>query len=397
MARELSIGAVDIFNEEVLGIGSYGKVCKAKCGQLPCAAKLLHDTMFATNDPGIRQFAEKFEQECDFLKMINHPNIVACLGTSRDPQSQRLVLLMELMDVSLTKFLEQATGPLQYHTQINICLDIALALSYLHANGIIHRDLSSNNILLIGDGSRAKVTDFGMSTLVSLNPRMTPLTMCPGTAVYMPPEALKIPPQYTDKLDCFSHGVLTIQILTRQFPNPGDAHKTEDNPDYPTGQVLVQFPETKRREKDLNLVERDHPLLPLALNCLRDKDTERLSADQLSMRITELKPEPRYAHSMQQSRLATESLQSLRQELQDQALAQLQKVRWEFEKELSAKQSAVEKARADFEAELREKDLVIQRLQEQLKLVRRGAELIKEGREGGRKLLRKGGREGGNY
>ena len=54
---------------------------------------------------------------------------------------------------------------------------------------------------------------------------MAPLTMCPGTAAYMPPEALITPPQYSSKLDCFSYGVLTIQIATRQFPNPGDAHQ----------------------------------------------------------------------------------------------------------------------------------------------------------------------------
>ena len=69
---------------------------------------------------------------------------------------------MELMDESLTKFLErpESTGPLPYHSQLNICHDVALALAYLHSNGIIHRDLSSNNVLLIGEGSRAKVTDF---------------------------------------------------------------------------------------------------------------------------------------------------------------------------------------------------------------------------------------------
>ena len=153
--RELGYGAVRVYSEETLGVGSYGKVCKAKCGQLPCAAKLLHDTMFGTNDPGIRKFVEQFEQECRFLRMIKHPNIVQFLGTVRDPRSQRLALLMELMDDSLTRFLERSSGPLPYHTQLNICHDVTLALAYLHSNDIIHRDLSGNNVLLIGEGSRA--------------------------------------------------------------------------------------------------------------------------------------------------------------------------------------------------------------------------------------------------
>ena len=211
----MSYGDIEVYVKETLGVGSYGKVCKAKSGQLPCAAKLLHDTMFGTNDPGIRKFVERFEQECQFLKMIKHPNIVQFLGMVRDPQSQRLALLMELMDESLTRFLERSTGSLPYNTQPSICHDVALALAYLHSNDIIHRDLSSNNVLLIGEGSRAKVTDFGMSKLIGINPRMIPLTMCPGTQAYMPPEALITPPRYSNKLDCFSHGVLTIQIVTR--------------------------------------------------------------------------------------------------------------------------------------------------------------------------------------
>ena len=97
---------------------------------------------------------------------------------------------MELMDKSLTKFLERLTNPLPYHRQHNICHDVALALAYLHSNAIIHRDLSSNNVLLTGEGVRAKVADLGMSRLTDLNSHLTPLTQVPGSSAYMPPEAL---------------------------------------------------------------------------------------------------------------------------------------------------------------------------------------------------------------
>ena len=309
--RELSYGSVQIYDKEVLGIGSYGKVCKAKCGQLPCAAKLLHDTLFQDNDPGTRNLVTKFLQECQFLSTIKHPNIVQYLGTATDPQSRRPVLLMELMDESLTKFLERLTGPLPYHSQLNICHDVALALVYLHSNDIIHRDLSSNNVLLIGEGSRAKVTDFGMSKLIDMNPRMTPLTQVPGTPAYMPPEALVSPPHYSSKLDCFSHGVLTLQIITGNFPNPGDASRYIElqDPRLPTGRVLVQYPETERRKKDIDLIEPSHPLWPIALHCLKDRDAERPSADELCGRLASLKREPRYTHSVEQTRGHVQRLQ----------------------------------------------------------------------------------------
>ena len=339
--REFGYGAVEVYSEETLGVGSYGKVCKAKCGQLPCAAKLLHDIMFGTNDPGNCKCVERFEQEC---QIIQHPNIVQFMGTVRDPRSQRLAILMELMDESLTRFLERSIYPLPYHTQLNICHDIALALAYLHSNNNIHRDLSSNNILLIGEGSRAKVTDFGMSKFEGMNPRMTPLTMCPGTTVYMPPEALFITPRYSNKLDCFSHGVLTIQIATRQFPTPTDATTNAEDSNSPTGIVYVPVAETERRKNDIDLVDPDHPLLPLALQCLKDKDTERPSANELCGRLATLKCKSEYKESLEQSR--EQSVERVKE------LGELQRKLQEKDEEMKSFKSEMEQAIAAREAEI---------------------------------------------
>ena len=204
---------VELLKTESLGIGSYGDVCKAMCDDLPCAAKILHPALFQFTAPGTTSVMQKFEQECRLLSAIKHPHIVQYLATYHDPESRLPVLLMELMDESLTRFLERSNEPLSYHTEVNLCHDIALALSYLHSNGIVHRDLSSNNVLLIA-GSRAKVTDFGMVKLYDVNrstAHLTPLTLCPGTTVYMSPEALRDRPVYTDKLDSFSFGVLCVR------------------------------------------------------------------------------------------------------------------------------------------------------------------------------------------
>ena len=192
--KQIGFKAVQLFKDQTLGIGSYGKVCRAKCDDLLCAAKLIHETLF---DPTAQQLItpqrehrlpmRRFEQECEFLSTIRHPNIVQYLGIYQDPDTGLPALLMELMDDSLTHFLESSPQPIPYHIQVNICHDITLALSFLHFNGIIHRDLSSNNVLLIGN-VRAKVTDFGMASLGNQNPQATQLTftMCPGTDVYMP-------------------------------------------------------------------------------------------------------------------------------------------------------------------------------------------------------------------
>ena len=168
-----------------------------------------------------------FEQECEFLSTIKHPNIVQYLGLCEDPYTHLPVLLMELMDDSLTHFLESSPQPLPYHIEVNIYHDITLALSFLHSNDIIHRDLSSNNVLMISN-VRAKVSDFGMARLGDISPQSIQhltFTMCPGTDVYIPPEAVKDKPVYTEKIDCFSFGVIALQIMTRRFPKPGDRRK----------------------------------------------------------------------------------------------------------------------------------------------------------------------------
>ena len=313
--RKLSYGAVLIYKDQVLGVGAYGKVCKAKCGQLPSAAKVLHDTLFQDNDPGTYNLIRKFWQECQFLSTIKHPNIVQYLGTTNDLRSRRPVLLMELMDESLTKFLKRSQCPIPYHSQLGICHDVALALAYLHANAIIHRDLSSNNVLLICEGSRAKVTDFGMSRLMDMNPHMTPLTQVPGTPAYMPPEALTTPPQYSSQLDCFSHGVLTLQIITGNFPDPGDATTTIEDKRFPTGRVNVFVPEADRRKKDIDLVEPTHPLLPISLHCLKDRDKERPSADELCEQLSSLKRESKYMESVQQTREHLTTMRRLEEDI----------------------------------------------------------------------------------
>ena len=357
---EISFSSIQIHYDDVLGIGSCGKVCKAKCGQLPCAAKLLHDILFQDNDPGTRNLVTKFLQECQFLSTIKHPSIVQYLGTATDPQSRRTVLLMELMDESLTRFLERLTGPLPYHSQLNICHDVALALAYLHSNAIIHRDLSSNNVLLIGEGSRAKVADFGMSKLMDMNPRMTPLTQVPGTPAYMPPEALISPPHYSNKLDCFSHGVLTLQIITRNFPNPGDASRYVEDPRYPTGQALEQFPEADRRKKDVDLIDPSHPLRPIALHCLKDRDTERPSADELCGRLASLKREPRYTHSVEQTKGHIHRLQE-----------EIERIDGELEKERTEHQRATEQLQ-------REHELIVQINKEREEEIQMFKEKVKE-------------------
>ena len=315
--EEFGYRNIVLYKSQTLGTGSYGGVCKAKCDGLLCAAKIMHPTLFDLRDPGTTSYLRRFEEECHLLSLARHPNVVQYLATYRDPETHLPVLLMELCDESLCRFLERSVGPLPYHTELNISYDITLALVYLHTNGLIHRDLTGNNVLMIA-GVRAKVTDFGMSKLAGINPRVTPLTLCPGNLQYMSPEALEEPPSYTEKLDIFSCGVLLVQIMTRQFPNPGPRFQVD--PRYPDDNVRVMVPETQRRSAHLQLISSTHPLKAIGVNCLKGKERERPSAQQLSSTLSELKGGPQYAESMQQAQSGEgngQEVGSLRRQVRD--------------------------------------------------------------------------------
>ena len=315
--QEFGYHNIELYKSQTLGTGSYGGVCKAKCDGLLCAAKIMHPTLFDLHDPGTTSYLRRFEEECRLLSLARHPNVVQYLATYRDPETHLPVLLMELCEESLCRFLERLVGPLPYHIEVNISHDIALALCYLHTNGLIHRDLTGNNVLMIA-GVRAKVTDFGMSKLAGINPRMTPLTLCPGNIQYMSPEALEEPPSYTEKLDIFSLGVLLVQIMTRQFPNPGPRFQID--PRYPDDNVRVMVLETQRRSAHLQLISSTHPLKAIAVNCLKGKERERPSAQQLSNTLSELIEGPQYAENMQEAQSGErygQEVAILRRQVQD--------------------------------------------------------------------------------
>ena len=342
--RKIGFRSVQLFKDQTLGIGSYGAVCKAKCDDLLCAAKILHPTLFdptaqlqVSRKQEHRLPIRRFEQECEFLSTIRHPNIVQYLCMHQDSDTGLPVLLMELMDDSLTHFLESSPQLIPYHIQVNICHDITLALLFLHSNGIVHRDLSSNNVLLRGN-ILAKVTDFGMAKLGDLNPQATryTFTMCPGTDVYMPPEAVQDEPVYTEKIDCFSFGVIIIQISTQQFPKPGNRRQVVEinHPGLPQGTLEVRLAEVDHRRNHISQVDPNHPLLPIALDCLKDKDSERPSAQQLCERVASLKERSEYSDSVAAAQQERQQLREQLQQIQQLHREQTQQIVQEKEREV---------------------------------------------------------------
>ena len=324
--ERIGFKAIQLMKDQTLGFGSYGKVYRAKCDSLDCAAKVLHETLCA--DPNTALMAKqlrtehrlplkRFEKECEILMQLRHPNIIQYLGMHHT-EDARPVLLMELMDCNLTNYLEDSQSEQQsipFRIQVNISHDVTLALSFLHSNGIIHRDLSGNNVLLSGQPNvRAKVTDFGMATLSDqLSHQHVTRTMCPGTDVYMPPEAVSKQVSYTMKLDCFSFGVILIQIMTKKFPTPIDRLREIEIAASPTmpgiRAAFVQISEYERRKEHIDEADQSNPLLPIALKCLKDNDVERPSAQWLCEEVGKLRGVSRYRESVTHAQLENKQQQ----------------------------------------------------------------------------------------
>ena len=116
-----------------------------------CAAKEIH--LLLVKSASLQEFEtirKSFYEECIKASRIHHPNVVQMLGIYYPiPQAKLPWLVMEMMQSSLKGFLikhDQANVPL--HFKLSILVDVAQGLEFLHGQNIIHRDLSSNNVLL---------------------------------------------------------------------------------------------------------------------------------------------------------------------------------------------------------------------------------------------------------
>ena len=195
--------------EVVLGKGGWGEVKVAHFRGLKVAAKCLHEVIISPYN------ISAFSREMNIASKIRHPNLLQFIGATTEGNP---IILTELMPTSLRKELE--TGGLAYPAILSISLDVAFALNYLHLfkpHPILHRDVSSANVLLqpmggYGNACRAKLSDYGSANLEPLS-----RTNNPGNPVYSAPESFN-PREHSPAMDVFSYGVLLIEMVVCQFP-----------------------------------------------------------------------------------------------------------------------------------------------------------------------------------
>ncbi|KAG2388281.1 hypothetical protein C9374_000445 [Naegleria lovaniensis] len=212
----------DIEVERRIAEGSSGTVYMALWNGSQVALKSLKK---GSSMDEIEESNEEFEREASLLGSIRHPNIVQFFGVIVSG-TQKYMVVEFLQKGSLEKLIANSYNGveiLDLPSKINILLDIAKGMNYLHSlkpKRIIHRDLKPGNILLCGLNNgkyTAKICDFGLSKALG-NSRSNSATTNIGTLFYMSNEMISGDTNYNHKVDVYSFAIIMWELFFEEKP-----------------------------------------------------------------------------------------------------------------------------------------------------------------------------------
>ena len=216
----VKLGRYEVVRE--LGKGAMGVVYLAKdplIGRL-VALKTIRVAAHADDDEA-KEFQQRFIREAQAAGILNHPAIVTVHDIGQDDISGVSFIAMEFVEGhNLKEVLAQGRN-LTFEQIGDIVAQVAEALDFAHAKGIVHRDVKPANIILI-EGNRAKITDFGIAKIASGGANLTSTGQFLGTPNYMAPEQIKGAP-VDGRTDIFALGICLYECLTRRKPFGGDS------------------------------------------------------------------------------------------------------------------------------------------------------------------------------
>ncbi|GMY24926.1 serine/threonine-protein kinase HT1-like [Fagus crenata] len=209
--QEWSADMSQLFIGNKFASGRHSRIYRGRYKQRDVAIKLISQP---EEDENLALMLEKqFISEVALLFRLRHPNIITFVAACK--KAPVFCIITEyLAGGSLRKYLHhQEPHSVPLNLVLKLALDIARGMQYLHSQGILHRDLKSENLLL-GEDMSVKVADFGISCLESQCGSTKGFT---GTYRWMAPEMIK-EKQHTKKVDVYSFGIVLWEILTALTP-----------------------------------------------------------------------------------------------------------------------------------------------------------------------------------
>jgi predicted Ser/Thr protein kinase len=201
--------------EELVGSGGMSSVYRARDRLLErnVALKILHEHYGADG-----QAVERFRREARAVAQLSHPNIVTVID--RGEEAGRQFIVFEYIDGSTLKDVVGERGPLPIREAVELAIGVAHGLAFAHQNGLVHRDVKPQNVILNGDG-KPKVTDFGIARSLDVS-GVTQTGTVLGTSHYIAPEQASGQPVdvYTD---VYSLGAVLYELLTGEVPFDGES------------------------------------------------------------------------------------------------------------------------------------------------------------------------------
>jgi len=163
-------------------------------------------------------FVARFLREGKLGEQLHHPRIVRIFEAGED--QGRPFLAMELLEGRTLKQELRAVGRFGLRQSLEVARDIAEALDYAHAKGVVHRDLKPENIMLLQDGS-LKVMDFGIARLTGQE-GLTSASLFIGTPLYAAPEMVE-PTSVDHRVDLYALGIILYEMLQGTVPFTADS------------------------------------------------------------------------------------------------------------------------------------------------------------------------------
>jgi serine/threonine protein kinase len=233
-----------------IGRGGMGIVYRARDKRLKrqVAIKLLPPELAFRGD-----IRTRFMREAETAARLSHPNIVPIFAV--DEREGMVFFVMGLVQGESVGDRVRRAGPLPIADARRILREVADALAYAHANGIVHRDIKPDNVLLDAASGRAMVTDFGIARAASSDgdsARLTATGAVIGTPAYMSPEQCAGDREIDGRSDLYSLGTVAYQMLTGEPPfatgnAPSIMMKQVTEPAVPVRQRRADVPEDLER------------------------------------------------------------------------------------------------------------------------------------------------------